>query len=209
MLPRAKTRIALGQALELPRSSSSSEPPKIWRSTRLPSSAPEGSGTAIGEAAVKAARRESVKYFILKFMGLVVSGVVSFKEYYLVKSMKRRIWVNMEVSVVVVEIRRCSPYRGEVYSTYTLCIAFPNMHTIPDRRHSPSRPKLCCSRTCGCQGMASSSHSISYRLTSLFSSSHPAISQPNGVIVGVACRLGPCIPVSVTAGLVVSGLEGL
>lgn len=61
VLPRAKIRIALGQAEELPLSSSVLDVPN-WRAC---SSIASDSGMMMGEAAVKAARMVTAKNFIL------------------------------------------------------------------------------------------------------------------------------------------------
>lgn len=102
--------MALGQALELPLSSSLLEPLN-WRAM-ISSSALEGSGAAIGEAAAKAVRNETVKNFMMRFGGVVVD---TGKIVRLLKSERSRANV---VSVEAAEIRGCLFNRGEVEHTY-------------------------------------------------------------------------------------------
>jgi hypothetical protein len=66
--------MALGQELALP-FSSSLEP--LWRATRVSTSALAGSGTAIGEAAARAARSGTAKNFMVKVGGLVIEAGVN------------------------------------------------------------------------------------------------------------------------------------
>jgi hypothetical protein len=70
VLPRAKTKMALGHALALPLSSSVLEEPN-WRASRSPLRLNSGSGAAMGEAVARVARmarRVMERNFILKLV---------------------------------------------------------------------------------------------------------------------------------------------
>lgn len=73
VLPRAKTRMALGQAPARPSSSSVLEEPN-WRASRSPLMLI--SGTAMGVAAAKVVRRETAKNFMLELLSVSVDDDV-------------------------------------------------------------------------------------------------------------------------------------